>query len=408
MRPPGDKSVSHRALILNAIANGTAKVTGLSDGEDVLSTMRCLTSLKVRIEPGGDKGTVTVHGIQGRLEEPSDILDAGNSGTSMRLLSGLLASQSFLSVVTGDNSLRSRPMSRIVQPLKLMGAQILGRNGDTLAPLVIRGGSLNGIEYMMPVPSAQVKSSIILAGLFAQGETVLHQPAPSRDHTERIVRAMGGDVREDGLSLVLKPGKLSAVDVAVPGDISAAAFWMVAALCHPDARVTIRGVGVNPTRGGITETLEAMGARISRENIRLEGGEPVADLVVESSDLSAVEVGGELIPRIIDELPALAVAACFARGTTVIRDAQELRVKGVRPHPDHGTGTVTARRQRRRTAGRHGYSWDRASYRAGGAAATTTIDWLWPWEWPGCWQMVKRRWMTLRPPVYPTHSSGRT
>ena len=327
IRLPGDKSVSHRALILNSIASGTAMVTGLSGGEDVLTTMRCLRSLGVDIEPHGETGDVVVHGSEYLLEEPGDILDVGNSGTSMRLLSGILASQPFLSVLTGDDSLRSRPMGRIVQPLKLMGAYIMGRAEDTLAPLVIRGGSLRGIEYTMPVASAQVKSSIMLAGLSAQGETVLHQPARSRDHTELMVRAMGGEVEEDGLSLRLKPARLSAVDVNVPGDISAAAFWMVAGLCHPDARLTIRSVGINPTRGGILEALESMGARLTREESRLEGGEPVADLLVESSDLKAIEVGKELIPRIIDELPVLAVAACFARGTTVIRDAQELRVK---------------------------------------------------------------------------------
>ena len=323
---PGDKSVSHRALILNAIASGTAKVTGLSRGEDVLSTMRCLRALGVRIELG-DGGSVVVYGSQDSLGEPEDILDAGNSGTSMRLLSGLLASAPFLSVLTGDHSLRSRPMGRIVEPLRLMGAHILGRNGDTHAPLVIRGGLLKGIEYTMPVASAQVKSSIMLAGLSARGDTVLHQPASSRDHTERMVRAMGGEVEEDGLCLRLRPKKLAAVDVDVPGDISAAAFWMVAGLCHADARIIIKGVGVNPTRMGILETLQAMGGRITQEAPRLEGGEPVVDLLVESSDLKAMEVGGELIPKIIDELPVLAVAACFATGTTTIRDAQELRFK---------------------------------------------------------------------------------
>ena len=325
--PPGDKSVSHRALILNSIARGVAQVTALSSGGDVLSTMRCLKSLGVQIEPGEGDGAVTVYGCGDGLQEPGDILDAGNSGTSMRLLCGVLASQPFLSVLTGDQSLRSRPMTRIVQPLGLMGAHILGRDSGTLAPLVIRGGPLKGIEYAMPVASAQVKSSIMLAALSAEGETVLHQPAPSRDHTERMVRAMGGDVEEDGLSLLLRPAELSAVDVSVPGDISAAAFWIVAGLCHPDSRLTIKNVGVNPSRAGILEMLEVMGARISHEARRVEGGEPVADLVVESSDLEATEVGGTLIPRMIDELPVLAVAACFARGTTVIRDARELRVK---------------------------------------------------------------------------------
>ena len=327
LAPPGDKSVSHRALILNAIACGQGRITGISNGADVLSTMRCLRGLGVRIDPGDDLSTVAVHGSQGFLKEPGHILDAGNSGTSMRLLTGLLSGQAFLSVLTGDRSLRSRPMGRIVQPLSLMGAQILGRENHTLAPLVIRGGGLTGIEYTMPVASAQVKSSIMLAALSAQGDTVLHQHARSRDHTERMVRAMGGEVEEDGLSLLVKPRQLSAVDVNVPGDISAAAFWMVAGVCHPDARIVIRGVGVNPTRAGIMEVLSNMGARITQQKLRVEGGEPVADLLVESSDLKGSEIGGDLIPRIIDELPVLAVAACFARGTTVIRDAQELRVK---------------------------------------------------------------------------------
>ena len=327
VHPPGDKSISHRALVLNAIARGTSAISGLSNGEDVHSTMACLKSLGVRIGPGDGEGAFLVHGSQGQLEEPGDVLDAGNSGTSMRLLLGVLAGQPFLSVLTGDGSLRSRPMDRIVQPLRLMGAHVLGRHNDSLAPLVVRGGSLRGIEYTMPVSSAQVKSSIMLAGLFAQGDTVLHQPALSRDHTERMVCAMGGVVKCDGRSLLLRPGELAAVDVSVPGDISAAAFWIVAGLCHPDARIRIKGVGVNPTRAGILEALESMGAHISQEAPRLEGGEPVADLVVESSDLKATEVGGELIVRMIDELPVLAVAACFARGSTVIRDAQELRVK---------------------------------------------------------------------------------
>ena len=291
-----------------------------------MSTMRCLRDLGVRIEPD-EKGTVTVFGSQGRLEEPGNVLDAGNSGTSMRLLAGVLAAQPFLSVLSGDGSLLTRPMARIGEPLKLMGAHILGRNNGTLAPLVIRGGPLKGIEYTMPVASAQIKSSIMLAGLSAHGETVLHQPAQSRDHTERLVRAMGGEVEEHGSSLQLKPGSLSAIDITVPGDISSAAFWVVAALCHPHARIILRGVGTNPTRTGILEALGAMGGRITQESPRLEGGEPVADLVVESSDLAAAEFSGDLIPRMIDELPALAVAACFARGTTVIRDAQELRVK---------------------------------------------------------------------------------
>ena len=311
------------------IALGEARITGLSNGEDVLSTMRCLKALGSRIEPGQEPGTAVVYGTDNGFREPTDILDAGNSGTSMRLLSGLLAAQAFTSVLTGDDSLRARPMGRVVQPLKKMGAQIMGRNSDTLAPLTIRGGALQGIEYTMPVASAQVKSSIMLAGLSADSDTILHQPSHSRDHTERMLAAMGAPVEADGLTLVLRPARLRAIDIAVPGDVSAAAFWLVAALCHPNARVAVRNVGLNPSRIGIIEALQAMNAgsslRLTEE--RTVGGEPVADLLVESGQLTGIEIGGDMIPRVIDELPVLAVAACFAEGTTVIRDAGELRFK---------------------------------------------------------------------------------
>ena len=309
------------------MARGTARVTGLSTGRDVLSTSRCLKALGVAIEAENAAAGVTIHGLPDGFLEPADVLNVGNSGTTMRLIAGILASQPFLSVLTGDSSIRSRPMGRVVRPLSLMGARIQGRHEDSLAPLALRGGSLKRIDYEMPVASAQVKSCVILAALSAHGDTVLRQPARSRDHTERMVTAMGGNIHEDGLSLLVRPGKLSAIDVDVPGDISSAAFWMVAGTCHPDARIRIKGVGINPSRSGILEVLDAMGARIARENPRTEGGEPVADLLVESGDLRGVEVAGDLIPRLIDEVPALAVAACFASGTTVIRDAQELRAK---------------------------------------------------------------------------------
>lgn len=326
---PGDKSISHRALILNSIAQGEAKVTGLSSGGDVLSTKSCLKALGARIEDGERPGDVSVHGTGQGFQEPTDILDAGNSGTSMRLLCGLLAAQDFTTVLTGDDSLRIRPMGRVIEPLKQMGARIMGRNDDTLAPLTVHGGALRGIEYKMPVASAQVKSSIMLAGLSADGETVLHQPALSRDHTERMLAAMGAEIQTDGLSLLLRPARLHAVDIEIPGDISSAAFWLVAGLCHSNARITVRGVGLNPSRTGIIEALQAMGAGQSLRLIdeRLAGGEPVADLVAESCQLRGAEIGGHIIPRIIDELPVLALAACFAEGTTVIRDAAELRFK---------------------------------------------------------------------------------
>ena len=326
---PGDKSISHRSLILNALAEGRALVRGLSHGEDVLSTMACLRSMGVPIEPGESPGEYTIEGRSASLEEPADVLDAGNSGTSMRLLSGLLASQPFVSVLTGDESLRSRPMGRIVAPLKAMGAEIMGRRSDSLAPLVVRGGSLKGIEYDLPVASAQVKSCIMLAGLAAEGDTVIHQPSLSRDHTERMVTAMGASVETDGLDLVLHPGPLRAVDVLVPGDISSAAFWMVAGLCHPNSRVLVRGVGLNPSRTGIIDALVAMGAGPGLQMVeeRTEGGEPVADLLLTPTELKGAEIAGDLIPRILDEIPVLAVAACFASGDTVIRDAAELRVK---------------------------------------------------------------------------------
>ncbi len=322
--PPGDKSISHRAAIFNAIADGEARVENYGTGADLASTLRVLRGLGTQIERHDD-GAFTVRG--GILAEPSDILNTGNSGTTTRLMAGVLAGQPFMSVMTGDRSIRSRPMARIVDPLRLMGADVDGRDGGRLAPLTFRGGSLHGIEYRMPVASAQVKSALLLAGLFAEGETTLEQPAVSRDHTELMFRSMGVQVIEDGLTVRVRPGRLSAMDVTVPADISSAAYWLVAGVCHPDAEVRVRNVGVNPTRTGILDALAMMGADVSVENERTEGGEAVADLVARSSSLRAAEIGGDLIPRLVDEVPVLALAACFAEGTTVIRDASELRVK---------------------------------------------------------------------------------
>ncbi len=321
--PPGDKSISHRAAIFNAIADGEARIDNYGPGADCQSTLRVLRALGTQID--GKGSSFTVHG--GILQEPADVLNTGNSGTTTRLMAGVLAGQSFLSVMTGDKSIRSRPMGRIVDPLRLMGAEVDGRAGGKLAPLTFRGGALHGIEYRLPVASAQLKSALLLAGLFADGETVLTQPALSRDHTELMFRAMGAEVIEDGLSVSVKPARLRAVDVSVPADISSAAYWLVAAVCHPDAELTVMGVGTNPTRTGILDVLQAMGADLSVVNERIEGGEQVADLVARSSKLHATEIAGDLIPRLVDEVPVLALAACFAEGTTVIRDASELRVK---------------------------------------------------------------------------------
>ncbi|MCY4600668.1 MAG: 3-phosphoshikimate 1-carboxyvinyltransferase, partial [Acidobacteria bacterium] len=322
--PPGDKSISHRAAIFNAIADGEARVENYGTGADLASTLRVLRGLGTQIERHDD-GAFTVRG--GILQEPSDVLNTGNSGTTTRLMAGVLAGQPFMTVMTGDRSIRSRPMARIVEPLRLMGADVDGRDGGRLAPLTFRGGSLHGIEYSMPVASAQVKSALLLAGLFAEGETTLEQPAVSRDHTELMFRSMGVEVIEDGLTVSVRPGRLSAMDVTVPADISSAAYWLVAGVCHPDSEVRVLNVGVNPTRTGILDALAMMGADVTVENERTEGGELVADLVARSSNLRAAEIGGDLIPRLVDEVPVLALAACFAEGTTVIRDASELRVK---------------------------------------------------------------------------------
>ncbi|MDO8750005.1 MAG: 3-phosphoshikimate 1-carboxyvinyltransferase [Dehalococcoidia bacterium] len=329
LAPPGDKSISHRSTILNAVAEGEALVTNYSPGGDCESTLRCLRSLGVPIRRMDQEGSLVLQGVGlDGFREPDNVLNAGNSGTTMRLLSGLLAGQPFLSIVTGDGSLRSRPMDRIIKPLRQMGARIQGRDGDSKAPLVIRGGGLRGIEYTLPVASAQLKSCLVIAALFAEGETTLHQPAASRDHTELMLQQMGATLVEDGLTVKVKPGqRLRTINVNIPADISSAAYWLVAGVCHPRARVTVTNVGINPTRAGIIDALLSMGARLTITNRRSEGGEEVADITAESSDLTGTEVAGDLIPRLLDEAPVLALAACFARGVTVFRDAQELRVK---------------------------------------------------------------------------------
>jgi 3-phosphoshikimate 1-carboxyvinyltransferase len=329
IEPPGDKSISHRAAILNAIAQGNAAVDNFQTGADCLATVRCLRCLGAHVESPAP-GVLRVQG-RGRygLQEAAAVLNAANSGTTLRLLAGLLAAQPFFSILTGDASLRSRPMERIVDPLRVMGARIQGRAGGTRPPLAIEGGSLRGIRHRLPVASAQVKSALTLAGLYADGETVLEEPAPSRDHAERMLRAMGATITcgEGGMRVSPLSGELAPLSLRVPGDISAAAFWMVAAAAHPDAELRLTGVGVNLSRSGIIDALRAMGARIAVDEERTWGCEPVADIVVRSSPLHGTIIEGALIPRLVDELPALAVAACLAEGETLIRDAGELRVK---------------------------------------------------------------------------------
>jgi 3-phosphoshikimate 1-carboxyvinyltransferase len=320
---PGDKSISHRAVILNSLGKGEAEIDNFAPAGDCLATVKCLRALGVKIgrEGSRDSPALLVSGTgEDGLKEASNVLDAQDSATTMRLLGGLLASQPFLSVITGDVSLRNRPMGRLIEPLRLMGAEIWGRGRDSFAPLVIKGKRLQGIDFTLPVPSAQIKSAILLAGLFARGNTVLHQTIPSRDHTERMLKRMGASLESQGNSISLLPlsSPLVSLNLRVPGDISSAAYFLVAGAVHPNARIMIRGCGINPTRTGIIDILLAMGARLKIDNERLEAGEPLADIVVESSELNGVEVGGDIIPRLIDEIPVLAVAGCVAKGKTVI------------------------------------------------------------------------------------------
>ncbi|GFO60245.1 3-phosphoshikimate 1-carboxyvinyltransferase [Geomonas silvestris] len=324
---PGDKSISHRSIMFGSLATGTTKVTGFLRGEDALATLEAFRAMGIQIDDDGS--TITIHGkgLHG-LSEPSDVLDCGNSGTSMRLLTGLLAGQGFFSVLTGDKYLRARPMKRVVGPLTKMGARILGRDGGEKAPLAIQGGKLTGIEYTSPVSSAQVKSALMLAGLYAEGTTTIYEPHLSRDHSERMLRHFGAHIESFEGGVRLTGGvDLKAADIAVPADISSAAFFMVAALIVPGSELLIRNVGVNPTRTGILDILKAMGADIALENEREQSGEPVADLRVRHSQLKAIEISGEVVPRAIDEFPVICVAAALAEGTTRVKDAAELRVK---------------------------------------------------------------------------------
>ena len=331
IKVPGDKSISHRALMLGSLAEGETKIRGLLLGEDPRSTAACFAAMGARISELNSE-LVTVRGIGlGNLREPIDVLNAGNSGTTLRLMLGVLASHpDRFFTLTGDSSLRSRPMSRVVNPLRQMGANIWGRENGARAPLAISGQNLKAIHYQSPVASAQVKSCIMLAGLMTDGETIITEPERSRDHSERMLAAFGAKVSVDidTNTVSIKGGaKLIGQEVTVPGDISSAAFWLVAASIVPNSDLIIENVGINPTRTGILEVLAEMGADITYENRREVTGEPVADLHVRSASLKACKIGGSIIPRLIDEIPILAIAATCAEGTTVIEDAEELRVK---------------------------------------------------------------------------------
>ena len=330
---PGDKSISHRALLFGAIAEGTTRITGLLPAEDPLSTAACLRAMGVSISAleAGQLVMVEGVGLDG-LREPEDVLDCGNSGTTMRLMLGLLAGRAGRHfVLTGDGSLRRRPMRRVGGPLAQMGAQISGRSGGNLAPLAIQGQQLQGATIRTPVASAQVKSALVLAALTATGETTVIEPVQSRDHSERMLRAFGAQLRVGGAGLTevtVTPGaSLRGQDVVVPGDISSAAFWLVAGAITPGADLTVQNVGLNPSRTGVLDVLEQMGARIELLNGREVAGEPVGDLRVTHGPLQAFTIGAELIPRLVDEIPVLAVAACYAEGVSRVSGAEELRVK---------------------------------------------------------------------------------
>ena len=335
---PGDKSISHRALLLGAIAEGKTRIQNFLPSADCLATLACMRALGVEVERLSETELI----VQGRglhgLMEPKDVLDCAGSGTTMRLLAGILAGQPFYSVLTGNEQLRRRPMGRIAEPLRQMGATVLGRDDGRLPPLTVMGGNLHGVEYRLPVASAQVKSAILLAGLYADGPTVVHEPGPARDHTERMLAAMGANIQypiSNITGITLRgEARLSSQDIVVPGDISSAAYFIAAACIIPPhwggkegGEVVIEDVGVNPTRTGFLDALREMGADILLENRREVSGEPVADVVVRAGGVRGIEVRGDQVPRMIDEFPILAVVASQAEGKTVVRDAAELRVK---------------------------------------------------------------------------------
>ena len=324
---PGDKSISHRTIMFGSLAKGITEVTHFLQGADCLSTISCFQKLGVEIENNTDKILIHGKGLHG-LSAPTTILDCGNSGTTTRLISGILSGQNFTSTLTGDASIQKRPMKRIIEPLSQMGADIASIHGNDCAPLSIKGSNLKGIHYHSPIASAQVKSAILLAGLYADGETMVTEPYISRNHSEIMLAHFGADIRTKNTTAILLPEpNLEGQKIAVPGDISSAAYFIAAGLLVPGSEILLKNVGINPTRDGILRVAKEMGGNIELLNINTDNGEPTADLLVKFSALKGITIGGEIIPTLIDEIPIIAIMAAFARGTTVIKDAAELKVK---------------------------------------------------------------------------------
>lgn len=324
---PGDKSISHRSIMFGSIADGKTVVTNFLLGEDCLSTIDCFKKMGVMIERQEEKVIIHGNGFEG-LNEPSEILDVGNSGTTIRLLLGILAGRPFHSILIGDQSIGKRPMTRVTKPLQLFGAAINGRKNGEFTPLSIKGGNLKGIEYELPVASAQVKSSLLFAGLQASGTTTVIEPVKTRDHTERMIKQFGGEVEKTGTAIRIKGGqKLTGTSIHVPGDISSAAFFLVAGAIVPGSEIKLTNVGLNPTRTGIIDIMKEMGAKITIKQLTEDEFEPRGDIVIQSSALKGMTIAGEIIPKLIDEIPIIALLATQAKGVTVIKDAHELKVK---------------------------------------------------------------------------------
>ena len=324
---PGDKSISHRAVMFGSLAEGTTEVTNFLQGADCLSTISCFRNLGIDIENTPERILIHGKGLHG-LKESATTLDTGNSGTTTRLISGILAGQSFTTILNGDASIQTRPMKRIITPLSMMGANIVSLNGNDCAPLRICGSSLHGITYNSPVASAQVKSCVLLAGLYADAPVSVTEPVLSRNHTELMLSGFGAKITSSGTTATIEPNpELKGMQIKVPGDISSAAYFIAAGLMVPNSEILIKNVGINPTRDGILRVVKEMGGDITILNKKVSGGEPTCDLLVRTSTLKGVTVGGDIIPTLIDEIPMIAVLACFAEGTTIIKDAQELKVK---------------------------------------------------------------------------------